>query len=624
MKKLILTVALITTSVFSFAQSTTYWQQNADYKMEVEMDVKSFKYKGSQQVIYTNNSSDTLYKVYFHLYNNAFQPGSEMDVRLSTISDPDKRMVKSFKKPDNTETKESKIATLKPNEIGFLKINNFKQDGQATTTKTTGTIFEVTLAKAILPNQKSTFDFQFDGQVPLQIRRSGRNSEEGVALSMSQWYPKMAEYDFEGWHLDPYIGREFHGVWGNFDVKITIDKNYMIGGTGYLQNANQIGHGYQDQGVIVNHPKKTKTLTWHFLAPNVHDFTWAADNNYLHDKLVLENGKTLHFIYKNDPDILKNWKELQPKTKDLMNYFENAIGPYPYNQYSVIQGGDGGMEYAMSTLITGKRSLPSLVGVTAHELAHSWFQFVLAFNESKYYWMDEGFTSFMSDLAVNAISGKEEEPIQNAYKGYYYLVETGKQVPLTTHADRYEFNQVYGISAYNKGSVFLSQLGYVIGYDKLIETLRRFYKEFKFKHPTPTDFIRVAEKVSNIHLGWYLTDFAQTTNTIDYGIKSVEESDKKTKITLERIGLMPMPLDIYVEYQDGTAETFYIPIRLMYGSKNNPYEQLKRTELSDWAWSFPKYEFEIPKAKKDIKIIAIDPENMMADIQKENNIFEQK
>ena len=154
-----------------------------------------------------------------------------MDARLQAISDPDKRMVRTFKK-EGKETKESRISTLKPNEIGYLNIANFKQDGVVATTKVAGTILEVTLAKAILPKQKTTFSLDFEGQVPLQIRRSGRISEEGVALSMTQWYPKLCEYDFEGWHANPYIAREFHGVWGNFDVKITIDKDYTIGGTG--------------------------------------------------------------------------------------------------------------------------------------------------------------------------------------------------------------------------------------------------------------------------------------------------------------------------------------------------------------------------------------------------------
>ena len=347
-----------------FAQNNPnpgYWQQHADYKMEVTMDVKTYQYKGKQTLVYTNNSPDTLRRVYYHLFNNAFQPGSAMDARLKTIKDPDGRMVTKVKVGDK-EVKESRISALKPNEIGYLKINNFKQDGLAATNKVVGTILEVTLAKPLLPKASTTFTLDFDGQVPVQIRRSGRNNKEGVELSMAQWYPKLAEYDFEGWHADPYIGREFHGVWGNFDVKITIDKNYILGGSGYLQNGNQIGYNYQDTGVNVTIPKKQKTLTWHFVAPNVHDFTWAADKNYLHDKLQTEDGVTLHFLYKNNPKILENWKNLQPKTAQLLKVFNETVGKYPYKQYSVIQGGDGGLEYAMCTLILGEGTFDGLLG----------------------------------------------------------------------------------------------------------------------------------------------------------------------------------------------------------------------------------------------------------------------
>ncbi len=623
MRKTAITTLLSIICSIGFAQNSSYWQQKADYKMDVAIDVKSFTYKGKQEIIYSNNSPDTLKKVYFHLFNNAFQPGSEMDARLQSISDPDKRMVKTFKTPEKTSY-ESRISKLTPTEIGFLKIINFKQDGQSAITKTTGTILEVFLKNPILPNQKSTFTMDFDGQVPVQIRRSGRNSAEGIALSMAQWYPKIAEYDFEGWHPDPYIAREFYGVWGNFDVKITIDKDYTIGGTGYLQNPNEIGHGYEDEGVVVKHSKKIKTLTWHFLAPNVHDFTWAADKDYIHDTVQVPNGPKLHFLYKNNPDIKENWKNLQPISVKLMEFFSENVGPYPYKQYSIIQGGDGGMEYAMSTLILGNGTMAGLQGVTAHEMAHSWFQFVLATNESKHYWMDEGFTSFISDLAENTISTKKvDNPLEGSYKSYYFMVNSGKELPQTTHADRHDVNQIYSISAYSKGSVFLSQLGYVIGNDNLMKTLRRYYKEFAFKHPTPNDFIRIAEKVSGMELGWYLNDWTKTTNTIDYGIKEVSEKDNKTTITLERIGRMPMPLDLYVEYLDGTAETFYIPLRMMFGEKLNPFTTLKRTVLADWAWSYGTYQFSIDKPKKQIKQIIIDPTEMMADIKKENNIFVQ-
>jgi len=618
-------------SCFGFAQNNPnpgYWQQHVDYKMDVKMDVKKFQYTGKQEIAYTNNSNDTLHKVYYHLYNNAFQPGSEMDARLQVISDPDKRMVRTFKK-EGKDVKESKISTLKPNEIGYLNIANFKQDGVTATTKVVGTILEVTLAKAIFPKQKTTLTLDFEGQVPLQIRRSGRISEEGVALSMTQWYPKLCEYDFEGWHANPYIGREFHGVWGNFDVKITIDKAYTIGGTGYLQNKNEIGHGYQDAGVQVVYPKKTKNLTWHFYAPKVHDFAWGADNEFIHDMILGPNNVELHFLYKNKKDNLENWKKMQPKTAELLAFFNENVGQYPYKQYSVIQGGDGGMEYGMCTLITGNRAFGSLVGVTAHEMAHSWFQFVLATNETKHEWMDEGFTSYISNLAMNKVfpPKKPENPFEDAYNNYIYLAKSGKEQPLSTHADRYDLNMAYGISAYSKGEVFLAQLGYIIGQENLNKTIKRYYNEYKFTHPTPNDIKRVAEKVSGANLDWYLLDWTLTTNTIDYAIKNVESATdgvQRTGVSLERKGRMPMPLDILVEYTDGTKEFFYIPNTLMRWEKPNPYTGIKATVLKGWDWAYPTYFFEISKAQANIKSITIDPSGLLADVNKEDNVFVKK
>lgn len=609
-------------SIFGFAQNNPnsgYWQQHVDYQMELDMNIENYQYKGTQKLVYTNNSTDTLKKVFYHLYFNAFQPGSAMDARLQAISDPDKRMIKSFKS-GNKEVTESKIKNLEPNEIGYLKISDLKQDGKNCLTKVVGTILEVSLNKPILPNNKAVFTLSFNGQVPQMVRRSGRNSAEDVALSMAQWYPKMAEYDFEGWHTDPYIGREFHGVWGNFDVKITIDKNYTLGGTGYLQNKNKIGHGYQDEGVEVKHKKKDKTLTWHFVAPNVHDFTWAADANYIHDKIMGPNNVELHFLYKNNSEILENWKKLQPKTIELLDYFNKTIGKYPYKQYSVIQGGDGGMEYGMCTLITGNRSYGSLVGVTAHELAHSWFQFLLATNESKHEWMDEGFTSFISDLAMNEIlppqSGKLTNPFEGAYASYRYLIKSGREQPLSTHADRYDYNMAYGINAYSKGEIFLSQLGYIIGTENLMKTLKRYYNDYKFTHPTPNDFKRTAEKISGANLDWYLTDWTQTTNTIDYAIKSVSEN----YITLERLGRMPMPIEVYVVYEDDSEGYFYIPNTLMRWEKPNPYS-INSTILEGWDWAYPTFTID---AKKAIKKVVVDPSGLMADVELNNNIWDKQ
>ncbi|QOD60010.1 M1 family metallopeptidase [Polaribacter haliotis] len=580
------------------AKFTTYWQQHIDYKMDIDMDVKNHQYKGKQKAVYTNNSPDELDKVYYHLYFNAFQPGSQMDVRSLNIKDPDRRV-------------RDRISKLQPNEIGYIKVNSLKQNGAAISYKTVGTILEVTLNNPIKSGESVTFDMDFDAQVPVQIRRTGRDNKEGVALSMSQWYPKMAEYDFEGWHTPPYIAREFHGVWGNFDVKLTIDRNYVVGGTGYLQNPQEIGHGYEDKSKPLNIPNANE-LTWHFKAPNVHDFTWAADPDYNHDVLKMPVGIDLHFLYKKtlDAKYLKNWKDLQEPTAELMAYFSKHVGKYPYKQYSVIQGGDGGMEYAMSTLITGQRSFGSLFGVTAHEMAHTWFQFLLATNESKHPWMDEGFTSYISNKASYEILKRgDKNPNAGPYRGYNYLVKNNIEEPLTTHADRYNTNAAYSTGSYGKGSMFLSQLEYVIGEENVAKGLKKYFNDFSFKHPTPNDVKRSMEKVSGIHLDWYLNEWTQTIHTIDYGIKSVIG---KT-ITLERIGQMPMPVDLEVIYTDGSTQSFNIPLRMMRGHKPTT-----ATILEDWGWAMPTYSF---TTAKTVKSVEIDKSKLMADVNLENNVY---
>ena len=601
MKNIFFALTLLSTSFVS----AQYWQQAVDYTIEVELDHETAQYKGTQTIVYTNNSPETLHKVFFHQYFNAFQPGSEMAIRLKNAGDKNGRF-----KVD--------IDSLSPKQQGFLKVIDLTQDGVMAEVVDSETILEVSLARALAPGESTTFKMSFEGQVPDVIRRAGKNSKEGIAFSMAQWYPKMAEYDYEGWNADPYTGREFHGVWGNFDVKITLDKDFTVAASGYLQNADEIGRGYSDR-------KKPKTkkgkITWHYIAPNVHDFTWAADPDYIHDTYPGPNDVTLHFFYKNNPDIIDNWKKLQPITAKLMAYFNENIGPYPYKQYSVVHGGDGGMEYAMLTLITGNRKFGSLVGVTAHELAHSWFQHILATNETKHEWMDEGFTSFISTLAENEVLEENKEfPLEGSYRGYYGLATSGVEMPQATNANRYEHNYAYERTAYSKGAVFLGQLGYIIGQDKLFKTLQTYYDEWKFKHPLPNDLRVIAERISGIQLQWYLTDWTQTTNRIDYAIEAVNETENGTEIQLERKELIPMPQEVLIQYKDGSMALHYIPISLMRGEKENTYD-LPWTQEKDWTWANPKYSFTIDQPKKNIEAIVLDPSNLMADIDKSNNYY---
>ena len=615
---LILGLFLIQTTT---AQRKGYWQQAVDYKMNIDVNEKTYQYDGNMQLKYSNNSGQSLKKVYFHLYFNAFQPGSMMDNRLSNIADPDKRMATNIGTKEKPKY-QSRIATLTPKQIGYQKIKSLTINGNNTSYKVDGTILEVTLPNEIEDGETATFDMTWEAQVPEQIRRSGRNSKEGVALSMAQWYPKMAHFDDFGWHLDEYIGREFIAPFGNFDVTVNINKNYILGASGVLQNPTEV-KGY------VAKPKiraKDNKVQWHYIAKNIHDFVWAADPKFVVDSASSKQGIHVYTVYIPESDSVKtNWKTALGLATEFFDFNAKTFGAYPWPTYTIIQGGDGGMEYGTATLVTGGRNLKSLVGVIFHEAAHSWYQHLFGINETVDEWFDEGFTSYVEELAMQNLFEKrgaiEANPSIDAYRAYYKLALSGKEEPASLLADYYNTNYAYSNEAYNKGQVLAVQLGYIIGKDNLDKTFLEFYKQWKFKHPTPNDFKRIAENISGINLKWYFNLFINTTRKIDYAIKTV--SDKE--ITLQNKSDFAMPIDLLVTYEDGTKELFYIPLREMRGEKPAEnfkiYEGIKRTTLEDWNWTQPSYQINL--TKKPAKAI-IDPSLRLADVESSDNTWEKK
>lgn len=612
MKSIILLLSITLLSTTGYSQA--YWQQRVVYKMDIDFDTENHQFTGKQNLKYFNNSPDTLYNVYFHLYYNAFQPESMMDWSRRLTPNPDPRF------PLLDEMK-----SLKENEIGYQKINSLQQDGESLQFEVSYTILEVKLNQPILPGQSTTFDMDFEAQVPLQIRRTGRNSYDGVDYSMTQWFPKMAEYDPYGWHTHPYVSREFYAPWGDYEVNINIDKKYVLGGTGILQNPNEIGYGYQDEGVKVK--RRGKKITWKFKAENVHDFAWAADPDYAHTTAQVPNGPLLRFLYIKGEETALWRDELPDYAVKCFEYANEHFGKYGWSQYSIIQGGDGGMEYPMATLIinkkrgTGVRSLSSLVGTTVHEVMHSWYQGMMATNESYYGWMDEGFTTYATDIIENSIMDLgQENPTRGTVNSYIRWANSGQEEASVIHADHFITNSGYSRASYVKGAVALVQLGYIIGQEKLKSGLIRYRNEWGFKHPHPNDFIRIMEKESGIELRWFFDDWINSTQSIDYAIKSVIGQGDKSRVTLEKIGRIPMPLDITITKKDGSKELIYIPIGLMRGEKVNETDY-KRTILEDWFWTNPEYSFELDMAYDDIRSIEIDESERLADVDKSNNSF---
>ncbi|MFZ2785172.1 MAG: M1 family metallopeptidase [Sediminibacterium sp.] len=612
--RIALTMGFLIITVLVFAQPDR-WQQKIKYRIDVKMDVTTNRFSGTEKIEYTNNSTDTLNKIFFHLYWNAFQPNSSMDVRSrelgkTRLSDPNpKRETDGL---DWDSRVKDRISKLTPEEIGYQKVQSVLINGVAQQLKEHETILEVVLNKPLLPKSKLAMDVAFEAQVPLQVRRSGRDNKEGIRYSMSQWYPKVAEYDYQGWNANPYIAREFYGVWGDFDVNITIDKNYMVTAGGDLLNGNETGFGYEAEGVKIK-PVSGATLTWKWQANNVHDFMWAADPSYKMITRKTANGPLIRVVYKAVDSLEIRWQRMADTCALAYPVMAKTFGAYPYKTYTFVQGGDGGMEYPMGTLIKS-----ASIGTAIHEWMHSWYQMMMGSNEALYPWMDEGFTDYSSTRVMATLRSKKDFWYDGSYKSYFALVKSGYEEPASTHADHYNTNYAYSVASYSKGSIFMEQLGYIVGDVVRDKILLAYYNTWKFKHPNPNDFIRVAEKVSGMELDWYKEYWINSTKTIDYAVGNIAVNDGKTAITIKRAGKMPMPVDVLITFRDGSQEMHVIPLNLMYGEK--PAENaIPRTVHTAWRWTHPEYSFTTERAIQEIRSIEIDPSLRLADVNKANN-----
>lgn len=612
MKKAFLGVICVLAGLTSLAQPER-WQQRIRYVMDVRLDVQTNKITGKQTITYTNNSPDTLDRIFVHLFWNAFKPNSMMDISSQTteglvvgraaggreVTDFDRR----FKR---------RIADLTPAEQGDCKIIKFVLNGKVQQTRLHETILEVLLDKTILPRTTVVFNTEFECQVPLLTRRSGRDSPEGIRYSMGQWYPKIAEYDYLGWHADQYIRGEFFGVWGDYTVNISLDKNYKVGATGELQNASEIGWGYDKEGTPLKEIQGG-IRTWKFSAKNVHDFVWAADPGYKHITRKTEGGPLIHFIYKDDKNIDKDWQVTADSCAMIYPFMAKTFGPYPYPVYSFLHGGGGGTEYPMATLVKN-HSFETAV----HEWCHSWYQMMMGSNENLYGWLDEGFTGYAEARILAWLRNKDFFANADEYRLYFNLVKSPFDEPMSTPANSFNTNFAYNYNSYYKGAVFLRQLGYIVGEPAINKILLEYYRVWKFKHPNPDDFIRVAEKTSGLQLQWYKQYMVNTTKTIDYRIDSLWEEKGKTNIRIRRIGQMPMPVDLQIIFRDGFSELHYVPLDLMFGEK--PAEDsAKRKTYPPWKWTHDTYVIQTDRRLIDISMAEIDPTMRLADIERRNN-----
>jgi hypothetical protein len=603
--------------VFGFisAQQNAYYQQFAKYKMDIDVDAANFSYQGKQTLTYTNNSPDELKVVYFHLYWNAFKSGSMMDQRVSGQG----------KNGDSRLQKEgiSHLASIPKTEEGAQNIHWIKQNGKDLKFEIQESIMKVELATPIKANSKTTFTMEWDAVIPKQIRRSGRNNREGIDMTATQWYPKIAEYDYEGWATFDYIGREFHAPFSDFEVDIKIDKEYVIGAGGTLENPLEV-KGYDKKAT--QKIDETNKTTWKWKAKNMLDFAWAADRDYTVENFTILEGPKIYYVYQKS-EKTKLWEESKPYITKFFQLMNTKFGRYAYPSYSYIQGGDGGMEYGMATIMLGEgTSLEGLVGLMAHEAGHSWNQQMLAYNESMRPWMDEGFTSYYDSIMMYQLFPPKKAPANpflGSLNGYRNFTKRGIEEPAGWLGDHHDNGSAYSVASYTKGELFLVQLGYIMGEQNLSLVMKEFYNQWNLKHPTDKDFMHIAQKISGMDLKWFYHYWINTVKTIDYALKEVKYEATTTTITLENKGSVPMPIDFSILTKDKKIVNYQIPLNMTHIWKTKDIHGDFKT-LNYWPWTQKEYTFTIPYNKSQISALGIDFSQRLADVNLTDNSLEVK
>ncbi len=568
--------------------------------MNVTVNDDDFTFKGTAKVEFTNNSPDTLRQIFFHAHFNAFQPNSLTAKRVAAIG-PNRLKPETF-------------ANLKPNEIGKLEILPGTSNGTPFTVERNGTIVRLDLAKPLLPQERVQLEFAFEGQVPVQVRRSGRNNAQGVRYSMAQWFPKLCQYDQHGWQNNQFVLREFYGVWGKYDVKITLPAKLVVGASGDLQNPLEVGHGYEFDRDSVKMPapdaeKPQGLKTWHFVAFPVHDFAWVADADYIHRVVkmpatsAISPNLTFHILTKPKYDAV--WKNAVDWLPRIFRFNGEKYLPYPYKQFTCAQAGDGGMEYPNLVMIRSS-DYNGTLGTVAHEATHQWFYGMAANNETKHAWMDEGITDYLTDRIMaeefhideqtrstwleNALIPRRKDALESN-RAFLRVYALGYDEPLSIPHDRFN-EDMTAVMVYRKGSAWMRQFEYSFGKAKVDELLRNYQGLWRFRHPYPPDFEKIASETFGQRMDEVFDTFLRGTELPDYTLQSLHSEPTpdgkfKNTVQLTKRERAHVPLNLFASDNAGSLTKIHIPSDML----NAPNRDT--TRLAPWFWAAGDYTAEL-------------------------------
>lgn len=543
-KLLLLSFCFITLSVSAQNNENPYWQQTVNYKIKVTLNDKNHTLSGFETIEYTNNSDEALDYMYIHLWPNAYKNNQ------TTLA------------KQQLENGDTKLFYAEEKDLGYIDSLDFLIDGKPVKWELladTPDVAKIKLNEFLLPNKTITITTPFKVKLPASFSRLGH---VGQSYQITQWYPKPAVYDKNGWNYMPYLDQgEFYSEYGNFDVSITLPSNYVVGATGDLQTESEqafLDEKFRRAKRIKDFsersdefpPSSSEMKTIRYVQDKVHDFAWFADKRYhvLKGEIALPYSKrkvTTYVMFTNKYGNL--WKDALEYVDSSTYYYSKWVGEYPYNVVTAVDGAlsaGGGMEYPTITVIGAMGTAESLDLVIAHEVGHNWFYGILGSNERLYPWMDEGINSYYETRymikrygTTNFISlpkflNVHLKPRSLDYLGYHFQAHRGEDQAMEVEAYNYT-NLNYGVIVYKKSAASLNYLANYLGQETFDNCMNNYFENWKFKHPQPQDIENEFEKTVQKNLDWFFKDHVKTTKKLDFKLAGIKQNKTENNILVK-------------------------------------------------------------------------------------------
>lgn len=585
-----------------------YWQNSADYQLNVSLDEAKNEITGSAEITYTNNSPDQLGFLWLQLDQNLFAKDSRGNAVVPLSGSRNGAHGEAFD--------------------GGYKIKSVKYEGKDVKYTISDTRMQVDLPNDLKANggvAKLKIEYSFVSPQYGSDRMGVQETKNGKIYTMAQWYPRMCVYDdVLGWNTMPYLGAsEFYLEYGTLSANITVPANQYVVASGQLMNEKEVyskeeinrwNEARNSDKTVAIRPeselgknKPTGTKTWKFKIEKARDFAWASSAAFIIDaaRINLPSGKKSLAIsaYPAESAGEKAWGRSTEYTKAVIEHYSQKWFEFPYPAATNVAGNEGGMEYPGIVFCHMDSKGESLWGVTDHEFGHTWFPMIVGSNERLFAWMDEGFNTFINDLSTEAFNKGEYYHKQNMGKmGSYVLNDNYEQIMVGP--DNMKERSI-GVLAYFKPGLGLGVLREaVLGRDTFDKAFRTYVARWAFKHPTPWDFFHTMENVSGEELNWFWRGWFLNKWKIDQGVKAVKpfNGDYKNgaQITVENLGQLPMPTTVEVKFKDGTTQLVKLPVEVW---KRN-------TE-----WTFKV------NSIKEVDQVKLDPASIVPDVNAKNNIW---